>query len=132
MFNSKDMIWWYWLITDMLLIMEVSIGANGLALAIALTLVQVVHFYRIEGAVSGFATQVRIAYLLLLVLALWQPLYELLYLVIIGTSAMVLVNYCFLARFMSLMPWNHDQAYSWAMMRDTFFSKPVTGSVKKR
>ncbi len=132
MFKSKDMIWWYWLITDVLLIMEVSIGANGLALAIALTLVQVVHFYRIEGAVNGFATQVRIAYLLLLVLALWQPLYELLYLVIIGTSAMVLVNYCFLARFMSLMPWNHDQAYSWAMMRDTFFSKPVTGSVKKR
>ena len=132
MFKSKDMIWWYWLITDVLLIMEVSIGANGLALAIALTLVQVVHFYRIEGAVRGFATQVRIAYLLLLVLALWQPLYELLYLVIIGTSAMVLVNYCFLARFMSLMPWNHDQAYSWAMMRDTFFSKPVTGSVKKR
>lgn len=132
MFKSKDMIWWYWLITDVLLIMEVSIGANGLALAIALTLVQVVHFYRIERAVSGFATQVRIAYLLLLVLALWQPLYELLYLVIIGTSAMVLVNYCFLARFMSLMPWNHDQAYSWAMMRDTFFSKPVTGSVKKR
>ena len=41
MFNSKDMIWWYWLITDVLLIMEVSIGANGLALAIALTLVQV-------------------------------------------------------------------------------------------
>jgi hypothetical protein len=132
MFKSKDMIWWYWLITDVLLIMEVSIGANGLALAIALTLVQVVHFYRIERAVSGFATQVRIAYLLLLVLALWQPLYELLYLVIIGTSAMVLVNYCFLARFMSLMPWNHDQAFSWAMMRDTFFSKPVTGSVKKR
>jgi hypothetical protein len=90
-----------------------------------------VHFYLIEGAVSGFATQVRIAYLLLLALALWQPLYELLYLVIIGTSAMVLVNYCFLARFMSLMPWNHDQAYSLAMMRDTFFSKPVTGSVKK-
>ena len=132
MLKSKDMIWWYWLITDVLLIMEVSIGANGLALAIALTLVQVVHFYRIERAVSGFATQVRIAYLLLLVLALWQPLYELLYLVIIGTSAMVLVNYCFLARFMSLMPWNHDQAFSWAMMRDTFFSKPVTGSVKKR
>ncbi|MDD3575936.1 hypothetical protein [Halothiobacillus sp.] len=124
-------IWIYWFITDVLLIIEAIFGHTGLMLAIGLTTVQVVHFYAEERSIRGFATQVRIAYLLLLLLALWHPMAWLIYPVIIGTSAMVLLNYCFLARFMSLMPWNHSEAYSVSMILNTFFSKPVSGSVQK-
>lgn len=127
----RDKIWIYWLITDALLIGQVAFGHTGLLLAIGLTAIQVVHFFSEERSIRGFATQVRIAYLLLLLLMLWSPLYWLIYPVILGTSAMVLVNYCFLARFMSLMPWNLDQPYSVSMVLDTFFSKPVAGSVQK-
>lgn len=129
--RMPDKIWIYWLITDVLLIIEAIFGHTGLMLAIGLTAVQVVHFYAEERSIRGFATQVRIAYLLLLLLALWHPMTWLIYPVILGTSAMVLLNYCFLARFMSLMPWNHREVYSVSMILNTFFSKPVSGSVQK-
>jgi hypothetical protein len=129
--RMPDKIWIYWLITDGLLIIEAIFGHTGLMLAIGLTAVQVVHFYIEERSVRGFATQVRIAYLLLLLLALWHPMAWLIYPVILGTSAMVLVNYCFLARFMSLMPWNHRETCNVSMILNTFFSKPVSGSVQK-
>ncbi|WP_322629436.1 hypothetical protein [Halothiobacillus sp.] len=124
-------VWIYWLITDVLLIVEAIFGHFGLMLAIGLTAVQVLHFYAEEQSIRGFATQVRIAYLLLLLLALWPPMAWLIYPVILGTSAMVLVNYCFLARFMSLMPWNINETYSFSMVFNTFFSRPVSGSVQK-
>jgi len=129
--RMPDKIWIYWLITDVLLIIEAIFGHTGLMLAIGLTAVQVVHFYTEERSIRGFATQVRIAYLLLLLLTLWHPMAWLIYFIILGTSAMVLVNYCFLARFMSLMPWNHRETYSVSMILNTFFSKPVSGSVQK-
>ncbi len=125
-------IWVYWLITDLLLIADVMGWGYGLYTAIVLTAIQVVHFTIDTRSLASFATQVRIAYLLLLIPALWSPLYWIVYPVILGTSAMVLFDYCFLARFMSLMPWNHKQSYSFAMITGTFFSKPVAGSVEKK
>ena len=127
----KDKIWLYWLITDLLLIADVIGLFKGLEIALVLTVVQVLHFRAEHKSFFNFAVQVRIAYALLLLIALWPPLYWLIYPVILGTSAMVLFDYCFLARFMSLMPWNHNQKYSWQMVHKTFFSKPVDGSVQK-
>jgi len=71
-----------------------------------------------------------LAYLILLLVALWPPLYWVLYFVILGTTAMVLFDYCFLARFMSLMPWNHLKPYSLSLFIKTFVSKPIAGSVQ--
>lgn len=125
-------IWIYWFITDLLLIADVLGWAGGLEWALALTLIQVVHFGVEQRSLTAFATQVRIAYALLLLAALWPPLYWLIYPVILGTTAMVLFDYCFLARFMSLMPWNMPRpGYSWGLIVSTFFSKPVAGSVQK-
>jgi hypothetical protein len=128
--NNK--VWIYWFITDVLLIGWAMGWQAGLTLAILLTMIQVAHFYHEDKAISGFPTQVRIAYLLLLVLALWSPLSWLLYFVILGTTAMVVFDYCFLARFMSLMPWNHQLTYSTSLIWQTFMSKPVSGSVLKK
>lgn len=129
--RMTNKIWVYWFITDLLLIADVFGGFAGLQLALALTLIQVVHFGVEQRSLTAFATQVRIAYALLLLAAFWPPLYWLIYPVILGTTAMVLFDYCFLARFMSLMPWNHKQPYSVGMIVGTFFSKPVAGSVQK-
>jgi len=100
-------------------------------LATGLTFIQIVHFWLESKQFSAFPVQVRVAYALILLVAFWPPLYWLLYFVILGTSAMVLFDYCFLARFMSLMPWNHNQKFSWKLIIETFFSKPVSGSVQK-
>lgn len=126
-----DKVWVYWFITDILLILDVSGWHYGLPLATALTVIQIFHFYGESKSFSAFPVQVRIAYTLLLLIAFWAPMVWVLYFVILGTTAMVLFDYCFLARFMSLMPWNHTERYSLSMIFRTFFSKPVTGSVQK-
>ena len=124
-------VWVYWFITDILLILDVSGWQYGLPLATVLTVIQIVHFYAENKSISAFPVQVRIAYTLLLLIAFWAPMYWVLYFVILGTTAMVLFDYCFLARFMSLMPWNHNERYSLSMIFRTFFSKPISGSVQK-
>lgn len=128
---KMDLIWWYWAITDVFLIAGVLGIPYGIEAAIIFNVVQVVHFYIRTPAINAFPVQVRLAYLGLLLVALYPPLYFLYFLIILGTSAMVLFDYCFLARFMSLMPWNHSQPFSWQLIRHTFFSKPVDGSVQK-
>jgi hypothetical protein len=131
MIKRPDKIWIYWFITDLLLIADVLLWAEGLSLAVALTCLQIIHFSIEQKSITSFASQVRMAYVLLLALAFWPPLYWLIYPVIVGTTAMVLFNYCFLARFMSLMPWNHQQTFSFNLIWQTFISKPVKGSVQK-
>jgi len=131
-FKSKfNLIWVYWVITDLLLIVGVLIEPQALIWAIIFNVIQVIHFYWLTPKILNFAVQVRLAYLLLLLLAMYPPLYFIFYLQIIGTTAMIVFNYCFLARFMSLMPWNKSQAYSIESFINTFFSKPVDGSVQQ-
>ncbi|MEA3406194.1 MAG: hypothetical protein U9R28_10725 [Pseudomonadota bacterium] len=126
-----NLIWSYWAITDLLLILGVSYEPQALQWVIMLNILQVMHFFWLTPQIENFAVQVRIAYLLLLVVALYPPLYFIFYLQIIGTTAMVLLNYCFLARFMSLMPWNKIQPYSFKLISQTFMSKPIEGSVQQ-
>lgn len=128
--HMNNKVWIYWAITDILLIAAVAGWSEGLSLAIALTIIQIIHFYVETPQLKSFPVQVRIAYLILLLLALWSPLFFILYPVILGTTAMVVFDYCFLARFMSLMPWNHQQGMSLGLIKRTFFSKPVNGSVQ--
>jgi len=131
MFSIKfNRIWFYWAITDILLILGVFSKPEFLYGAIAFNLIQVIHFYWLTPQITNFAVQVRIAYLLLLLLALYPPLFFIFYLQIIGTTAMILGNYCFLARVMSLMPWNSTKKLSLNLIKETFISKPVNGSVQ--
>ncbi|MDG6777562.1 hypothetical protein QCB44_02470 [Thiomicrorhabdus sp. zzn3] len=125
-----NQIWIYWTLTDLLLIAGVIWDPILLYVTIGLTLVQTLHFYAMTPQLSNFAVQVRIAYLLLLLVALVPGLYSIYYLVILGTTAMILFDYCFLARCMALMPWNKKHPYSIRLIVSTFFSKPVTGSVQ--
>lgn len=125
-----NLIWVYWAITDILLIIGITIEPQALYWVIFFNIIQVIHFYWLTPQIKNFAVQVRIAYLFLLIIALYPPLFFVFYLQIIGTTAMVLGNYCFLARFMSLMPWNSTKPFNLTLVKDTFFSKPVNGSVQ--
>lgn len=41
---------------------------------------------------------------------------------LVGTSARVLIGYCFLARPLSLAPWKRWQPLTWTLLRRTYFS----------
>lgn len=129
-YRNKSLVWWYWLATDLLLVYGLLGGTWGFIPVIALAGVQAVHFLLRERRVSAFPVQVRLAYLGLLLFGQWEYGYFLYFIQLAGTSAMVLVNYCPLARFLSLLPWNRNQPLTWQLMLLTFLTPPVKGSIQ--
>lgn len=129
MFEPRDIGWWYWLVTVCLLSAGLAGWPQGFWLAILLTLIQLLHYVAREKGIGAFPVQVRMGYLLLLLLAWPQPLQWIFWIPVIGTWAQVIFGYCTMARLVSLLPWNRQQAFSWSLVRRTFFSPPVRGNV---
>jgi hypothetical protein len=131
MIELKDLGWWYWLVTASLLTVGLLNPSTGFILAIGLTVFQLAHFAIRERSVTVFSVQVRFWYLLLLIIALPEPMQLLYWIPCIGTWAQVIFGYCAMARIVSLFPWNRNEAFSLKLLFVTFFSRPVRGSVKQ-
>ncbi len=129
MIEYKDIGWWYWLVTACMLSAGVAGYPNGFALAIGLTMFQLLHFMLRERSITAFPVQVRFWYLLLLLVALPQPLQVIYWIPTIGTWAQLIFGYCTMARCVSLFPWNRDQRFSVALLKRTFLSRPVRGNI---
>jgi hypothetical protein len=116
MIEYKDAGWWYWLITAALLTFGVFGNHAGFVLAIGFTAFQLFHFVIREGGITRFPVQVRFWYLSLLM---------------IGTWAQVIFGYCTMARLVSLFPRNRATPFSLALVKKTFLSRPVRGSIQQ-
>jgi hypothetical protein len=121
--------WWYWLVTVVLLSVGLLGYSAGLPCALALTTIQVFHFLHRSGGGISFPVQVRTSYLALMLLGLWPPLSFLHWIQLVGTWALVITDYCFLARCLSLLPWNRRAPLSTRHLVQTLFSPPVEGSI---
>lgn len=126
---KRNLTWWFWLATDVALANYLFIDREFIKGAIALAALQIPVFAKRGGGLFSFPAQVRIGYLGLLIAGLWQPLRFIHWVQLVGTTAMVLFGYCFLARCLSLLPFNRDEPLSIALMRTTFLSPPVQGSI---
>jgi hypothetical protein len=129
MIQFREISWWYWAVTSVLLIAGLAGWQAAFHLAAGLSAWQIIHFRLREGSLTAFPVQVRIAYTTMLLLALWEPLRWLFWVPAIGTPAQVLFGYCTLARCLSLLPWNRIERLTWQLVRRTFFSPPVKGSI---
>ncbi len=118
--NSMPMVWWYWLASASLLTIGVMGWSIGFALAIALTSIQVGHFFAREGSIKAFPVQLRIAYLAILLVAAIEPLNWLYYIPAVGTWLVVATGYCLLARGLTLMPWNRKEPLTVNLVWETF------------
>jgi hypothetical protein len=125
----KEMDWWYWLVTDGLLIGGLAGWRWGAYPVIALTVIQAVHYLHREHRIAAFPVQVRLGYLLLLLLWTIPPLGFIHWVQLAGTTAVVTVGYCPLARILALMPWNRSRPLSAALVWNTIISSPVAGSI---
>lgn len=96
MTTVRDLTWWYWLMTAVLLSGGVYGWPWGVPFAIALCGIQVMHFGWRTGSIAAFPVQVRIIYLLLLAAGLWAPFQWIHPIQVVGTSARVLFGYCLL------------------------------------
>lgn len=136
MTTIRDLGWWYWFLTVTLLGAGLFGWPLGVLLAIALGLIQTGHVLWITGNVRAFAVQVRVVYVAMLIAGLWGPMNWLHWMQLIGTTARVAADYCFLARSLSLAPWNRRQPFSSEMIRRTFLSLqstvPPCGQVFRR
>ena len=126
MTSIRDLGWWYWLVTVVLLGAGLIVWPVGLTLAMALCAIQIVHVSRLTHDVTAFPVQVRIAYLALLAAGSWEPLHWIHWVQLAGTTARVAVGYCLLARALSLAPWNRTQTLTIDLLKRTFLSFQTT------
>ena len=127
MIEYRDIGWWYWLVTAVLLSFGVLGNPAGFILAIGLTTIQLIHYVIRERSITAFPIQVRFWYLMLLLVAWFEPLQWLYWIPTIGTWAQILFGYCTMARCVSLFPWNRSEPLSLDRVNKTFFSRPVPG-----
>lgn len=129
MIDFREPSWWYWLVTACLLTAGVAGYPEGFVLAIGLTVIQLIHFTLREGSVGAFPVQVRVWYLVLLLVALPEPMRWIYWIPTVGTWAQLLFGYCTMARCVSLLPWNRSESFSLDLVARTFFSRPVPGNI---
>lgn len=131
MIEYKDIGWWYWLVTAMLLTYGLAVEPLGYMIAIGLTVFQLMHFIIREKGITAFPVQVRFWYLMLLVVSLPDSLQVIYWIPTIGTWAQIIFGYCTMARCVSLLPWNRNESFSLNLLKKTFFSRPIRGSVQQ-
>lgn len=129
MIMYREMSWWYWAITTLLLFVGLAGLSEAFFVAAVLSLIQVVHFRLREKRYTAFPVQVRITYSGLLMLGLCSPRHGLLWILAIGTAVQVLFGYCTLARTLSLMSWNRHEPLTWELVWRTFSARPVKGNI---
>jgi hypothetical protein len=120
--------WWYWLMAAGLLTANAYGWTRAFPLAIGLTVFQVLYFTIRTRSIRSFPVQVRLGYLLLLLIAAPHECRFICWIPTIGTWVMVLFGYCAMARTISLAPWNRATPLSGTLFRRTFLSAPVRGS----
>ena len=121
--------WRYWFAIVILLTLGVLGWQSGLVLAVLLSLIQLVHMVVAETSVKSFPVQVRAAYFVLLALFYWEPLRGLYWIPVVGTWARVLFGYCFLARNLSLLPWNRKEPLTPDLIKRTYLTPPIKGNI---
>jgi hypothetical protein len=120
--TTRDLAWWYWLLTVGLLAAGIAGQPWGTPLAMFLCTVQLAHFSWFAGSITAFPVQVRLAYLGVLAAGLWPPLQWIHLVQLIGTSARVQAGYFLLGRPHYQAPWNRVEPLSASLVRRTFFS----------
>jgi hypothetical protein len=129
MLQYKNIAWWYWLGTIPLIAAALAGWGDGYVLAINLTCVQLIHFAVRTRSLTSFPCQVRVAYLELLLLGLWEPFAFIHWVQLFSTCTMLMFGYCPLARLLSLMPWNRREPFSLSLVARTLLDPPHAGSV---
>ena len=136
----KEMDWWYWLVTDCLLLAYLTGWLTGwslewdwgLQLVMVWVLIHTTHYLVREKHITAFPVQVRLAYLLLLILGAYPPLGFLHWLQFLGTTVSLTDDYCFLARVMALMPWNRQRPLTLERAWNTIVAPPVSESILEK
>lgn len=126
---SERTIYINWLITDLFLAAGLLFWPPALFGAIAFTTVHNLYFVLRNPGIDSFPLQVRFVYLGLLIIGQLPYCQWINWIQLLGTTALLTVDYCPLARMLSLAPWNRQQPLSWELFRKAIFTPPLNGSI---
>jgi hypothetical protein len=122
----------YWQLTALLLAAHFAGAATALPGALALNVAQALHFAAARRGLRAFDVQVRVGYLALLLIGSVGPLWPLHLVQFVGVNAMLVADYCLLARLLRLAPWNRREPMSLALVRWALLAPPAPGSMLVR
>lgn len=126
----KKLTWWYWLASAVLLAAGVAGNERAFMSLILLSSWQVLHFYIEDESLASFRVQVRLGYVLIAVMAFWEPLRAIYLIPLCGTWANVFFGYCPLARFLTLMGWNRSESLTVDLVWRTIITPPTRGKFR--
>jgi hypothetical protein len=106
--------------------------AHAMPLAIALTAWQAVHVAWVRCTLCTLDVQVRVAYMGLLMLGRVEPLWPIHVVQFVGVNALLVVDYCLLARLLVLMPWNRVEPLTAQLVRAALLTPPSTAAIHSR
>ncbi len=123
------MVWWYIFATWAAVLYGLFVGESGFYVAIGLCMIQALYFGIEDKNPFSFSCQVRYALAAIFIAGLFEPLRWIYWIPAVGLTVRLTLNYCLLARLVSLMPWNRRDPFSWGLFRRTLFSPPTSGSI---
>jgi len=95
MMEYKKIGWWYWLATVGLLALGLSGKTAAFQGLIAFSAIQVLHYALREKSFTAFPVQVRLAFLIYVLMAYPEPMRFLYWIPMVGVTARVFTGYCF-------------------------------------
>lgn len=122
----------YWQLTALGLACHFAGWTAALPLVLALNAVQVVHVLALRRSLRPLDAQVRLGYLALLLLGTIGPLWPIHVVQFVGVNALLVADYCPLARALVLLPWNRQQPLTPALLRWLALVPPAPGSIVDR
>jgi hypothetical protein len=125
----KDLSWWSWVLMIALLAMRlVTQRVEPIVVAAGICAVLAVLDASRRG-LRAMSVQVRLGYVLLLLVGLLPGMSWIHLVQLVGTSARVVIGYCLLHRELMLMPWNSSGRQTLAAMLKTLFAVPGEGGL---
>jgi hypothetical protein len=122
----------YWQLTALGLAAHFAGWPAALPLVLALNSAQVLHVLAARRSFRPLDVQVRIGYLGLLALGSFGPLGPIHVVQFVGVNALLVADYCPLARLLVLLPWNRRVPLSGPLVRWLLRSPPAPGSIVER
>jgi len=121
--------WWVWTVTAVFLVAGLFGVSGAREIALGVTVAQTVWLLARHRNPAHFPTQIRLAYLALMVATFLPALTFLYWVQTVGTLALILVGYCPMARFLMLFPWNRPVPLTLGRALRIVFHPPTEGSI---
>jgi len=122
----------YWLVIVLLLAAHFAGAAAAMGLATLTAVLQTLHALAAHRHWPHLAVQVRAVFLALLLIGQWPDLWPLQILQFLGTSALLVTDYCLLARLLVMLPWNRRMPIDIDFVRQLLLTPPGPGPITAR